>query len=409
MKKIALMHYAYPPNIGGVETLLYEYAHELAYRKFSVTVIVGSGSEQNPLIHLHTEASFQSLLQYNPSLYIESVENSHISDDFYDLAKGIYQKLEKLLADKDVIIIHNMITLYHNMPFIYAFKQYVQRYGSTKKCIVWVHDHTYIGFDKIRTKEFHLHPLVHQLLTEKIPNVTYVAISEYVKKQLMKVIPLEQKDIVVIPNGIHISNFIDISPNIWQLLTNRKVLMHFPIVLSPVNILERKNIEYSLRVVASLKEIYPELLYVITGSGSTHRKSKQYQDYIDKLIDDLQLQKHVFMLGRDIQRFLTTNEIRSLYMLSDFVLYFSKGENFGLPILEAGITKTPIFTSNLDVFKEVGGDNIVRIEVESHTPEQTKNIIHKSIENNAVINLAHQTRSIYNLSHIIETKLIPLL
>lgn len=409
MEKVAFIHYAYPPNIGGVETLLHEYAKELVDRNFSVSVIVGSGNEIDNRIDLTIEPSFRSLLQHDPSLYAEIVEHGHITDSFYNLASTIYKKLEKLLIDKDVIIIHNMITLYHNMPFTYAFKQYVQKYGSKKKFIVWVHDHTYIGFDKIRTNEFHLHPLIHQLLTEKLPNVLYIAISDYVKKQLMKVIPLEKNDIVVIPNGIYISNFLNMSPEIWQLITAKKIFAHFPIALSPVNILERKNIEYSLHVVAELKKTYPMIIYVITGSGSTHRKSKLYQDYIDHLVHELGLQNNVFMLGKNVQRYLTMNEIRSIYMLSDFVLYFSKGENFGLPILEAGITKTPIFTSNLEVFKEIGGDDIVRIDIKSHSPEVAKNIIVKSITNSRVMRLAHKTRSTYNLSEIIETKLLPLI
>ena len=48
MKKIALLHYAYPPNIGGVEILIREHAKILSEMGYQVSVITGDGEEKNP-------------------------------------------------------------------------------------------------------------------------------------------------------------------------------------------------------------------------------------------------------------------------------------------------------------------------------------------------------------------------
>lgn len=51
MKKIALLHYAYPPNVGGVEILLREHAKILSETDFQVTIITGDGEEKNSKIN----------------------------------------------------------------------------------------------------------------------------------------------------------------------------------------------------------------------------------------------------------------------------------------------------------------------------------------------------------------------
>jgi len=42
MKKIAILHFAYPPNIGGVESMIQEHAQMLTYLNYDVTLVTGS-------------------------------------------------------------------------------------------------------------------------------------------------------------------------------------------------------------------------------------------------------------------------------------------------------------------------------------------------------------------------------
>ena len=46
-KKIALIHYAYPPHIGGVEIVIRDHAFILDDFGYDVTILTGSGKKQH--------------------------------------------------------------------------------------------------------------------------------------------------------------------------------------------------------------------------------------------------------------------------------------------------------------------------------------------------------------------------
>jgi len=132
MKKIALMHFAYPPNIGGVEGMVKEHAEILTNLGYDVTIITGSGEEKNPAIKLVVIPELQSVLSFNPFLQEKILDKGVIDDDFYKLADTIDQGLERALEKTDVIIVHNMITIVRNLPFVYVFKNFVKKYPKKK-------------------------------------------------------------------------------------------------------------------------------------------------------------------------------------------------------------------------------------------------------------------------------------
>ena len=121
MKKIALLHYAYPPNIGGVEMLLSEQADILSKTGYDILVLTGSGKSENPKIKLIEALVLQSILKINPQLQQRIVEQGIADEDFRKLATEIEKLLDDILSDREIIIVHNMLTLVHNLPFIQAF------------------------------------------------------------------------------------------------------------------------------------------------------------------------------------------------------------------------------------------------------------------------------------------------
>lgn len=407
-KNIALIHYAYPPNIGGVEILIKEQAHILADLGHRVTVLTGSGKEPDPRINLHLIEEFRSILNFNPKLQEKIIDKGVIDDDFYKLAGELEKILSHHLQQIDTVIIHNMLTVYRNLPFIYGFHQYAKK-NRQKKIIVWVHDHMYIGNEKIRLKEINKSQLEKQLLTSSIPGATYVVISETFKKLLIQVMDLSPDNVVVVPDGVNIKQFLEIDTSIWRVVEKYNLFQSFPIILCPVNILERKNIEYGLEIVSYLKKDYPKLLLIISGQPSKHRKTTDYLQKLENLIDQLNISSQIVFLGRQFNRGLKDSEIHDLYSLADLVFYFSKSENFGLPILEASLTKTPIFVSNLKVFHEVGDDFINFIDYKKISPQQAGATIKKFIEQNSLLKANFKARSKYSLETIVKKRLVPLL
>lgn len=412
MKKIALLHYAYPPNIGGVEIFLKEQAYLLNELGYEVTILTGEGEETNPQIKLIKNPYFQSIQNINPQLQEKILEKGVIDYEFHQVADKIRKILNSYLKEIEIIIIHNMLTVYRNLPFIYAFHQFTQE-NPLKKIIVWVHDHMYVGEEKIKDlskyKDLGKTSLEKKLLTTPIPNAFYVVISETFKNLLINVMKLNPSLVKVIPNGINLKKFLEIDEPIWKLVKKYFLLESLPLILSPVNILERKNIEYSIEIIYHLKKFYPKVKYLITGQPSKHRNTTWYQEKLINLINQLKIEEKIIFLKEDLNRALNDSEIHDLYQLSDLIFYFSRSENFGLPILESSLAKTPIFVSNLKVFHEVSGEFINYIDYQKTSPEQAAKNIKEFIEKNPLIKSNYLMRTKYNLENIIKNELIPLI
>jgi glycosyltransferase involved in cell wall biosynthesis len=409
-KKIALFHYAYPPNIGGVEILLREHAKILAEMGYQISVITGDGEENNPKINFVKIPEIQSILKFNPPLYEKIVEKGIIDDEFYSLAKTIQNKLESHLDEQDVIIVHNMLTLVHNLPFVFFLKNFLKK-NPNKKLIVWVHDQTYVDGENILQEKpgVNLNLEEKDLLLKPIDNAVYVIISQTFKELLMKVMDLSKNQTIVVPDGIDLKKFLEIDDSIWKIVKAQQLLSSFPLILSPVNILYRKNLEYCLDIVFFLKKHFPDIKYIISGQVSNHRKNQGYYESLIKKIQELNLKDNIIFLKDHFNRSLENSEVHDLYDLSDLVFFFSKGENFGLPLLEAALTSTPVFVSGLKVLKEIGENNLFNVDVIQQTAEQTGLIVKNFLETNKVVQLKKTARQKYNLETIIKEKLIPLL
>lgn len=408
MKKIALVHMAYPPNTGGVEILLREHAIALTDLGFEVGIFTGSGEEKDSRIKLTLIPQLQSVMVFNPALQAKMLEQGNIDSEFYQLSESIGQKLEEYFSPYDVIIVHNMLTVVRNLPFTFAFKKYLEKHPE-KKYIAWVHDHSYIHQQKIKNlDEIVKSKFERDLMTTPLSNVTYVTISEVFKKALVTLMNMPETQIHVIYNGINVKRFLEIDEVIWSLVQRYDLLSSFPLILQPVNLLGRKNIEYSIDILSSLSKDFPTTKLLITGNPSRHRSTEEYMTFLKNRIADLKLDSSVIFLHEFMTTSLAESALHDLYSLSDLIFYFSKSENFGLPLLEAALAKTPIFVSNLEVFREIGSKFIEVIDYETipapQAAEQVKAYLHKS----RLITAHQDVRTKYNLVSMLQVKLLPL-
>jgi glycosyltransferase involved in cell wall biosynthesis len=245
-------------------------------------------------------------------------------------------------------------------------------------------------------------------MTEVIPGAYYIVISETFKNLLIQVMKIDDSKLVVIPGGLLIKQILGSSDALWKLIEERDILKKFPILITPANILERKNIEYAIEVVFSLKSKFPDIIYLISGKTSVHRNTNKYREELGIKIKELGLEQNVIFAGEEIGP-LSYEDVCCLYRLADAVFYFSKSENFGIPILESAINKTPIFTSNLAVLNELGGDHVEYVDYKETAPEKASEIISNYLENDNLTKLRRRVRSKYYLKNILKEKLIPLL
>ena len=409
MKNITLIHFAYPPNTGGVEILLREQALILADLGFNINVLTGAGAEDDKRIKLTIVPEFQSVLSFNPQLQEKILTNGIIDDEFEQTAILIEKKLTENLINTDIIIIHNMLTLVRNLPFVQAFHEYVKNHPE-KKFVIWTHDHSYINEFIIKDMATAAHSEKEKkLLTTAIPNVTYVVISETFKKPLIELMNLPADKVLAIPDGINMERFLEIDKPIYELIQRNNLLSSFPILLSPVNILARKNLDYCVEIVKNLKTFYPNIRYIITGNPSQHRFTLEYLNKLKSMIKEYDLDNNILFFGEIFNRYLKDSEMHDLYDIADAVLFISKSENFGLPLIEAALSKTPIFVSELAVFHEILGDNVQYIDYKTITPDKAAAIIKNYIENNKLIKANFNSRNKYDLLTITRELLLPLL
>jgi glycosyltransferase involved in cell wall biosynthesis len=107
-----------------------------------------------------------------------------------------------------------------------------------------------------------------------------------------------------------------------------------------------KNLEGLIKAFSILKKEHriPQKL-VLAG----HKE--KYFEKLQELVTLLGLQNDVIFTG-----FITEDELQSLYSSADTIVYPSFYEGFGLPILEAMASGTPVVASNVTSIPEVAGD-----------------------------------------------------
>lgn len=135
-----------------------------------------------------------------------------------------------------------------------------------------------------------------------------------------------------------------------QLIRNKyKLPDHY--ILQIGNIEERKN---SLTLIKAVHSAGIDIPVVIIG-----RKTKYYQK-VKKYIDDNRL--------KDIHFFntISNEELPSIYRMADLFVYPSLFEGFGIPIIEALFSGTPVITSKGGCFAEAGGPDSIYVGALDH-------------------------------------------
>jgi len=126
--------------------------------------------------------------------------------------------------------------------------------------------------------------------------------------------------------------------------------------LLPARVTRRKNIELAIEITAALRELGRAPQLVVMGPLGPHNPANAA--YLQEL-RGLQRARHAEDAVLFLQEHGTVDDAtrRDLYLLADALLLPSAREGFGIPILEAGLARLPIFCSDLPAFRELAGAN----------------------------------------------------
>jgi mannosylglucosylglycerate synthase len=353
--RVGLLHYTSPPTIGGVETILYEQATRLAARGYPVTILSGRGGplpdrKAAKLVIIPELDSRDTAV----SAVRDALDRGEVPPEFATLRANIIERLSTELAELDVLIVHNALTLHFNLPLTAALWTLAD--DRRPRIISWVHDISWLNPI--------YRPWMHDgepwdLLRRQHPNITSIFVSTPRLEEWRELTGANLDASHVIPNGIDPSALLHLGPRARELVTRFGLLRTDIVMLAPVRITKRKNLEWAIDAAAGVRAWGRSVQLLITGPPGPHNpRSLEYVADLKRQTERLNLTESVRFLfeesgGPSGEYAVDAATLSDLYMLSDVVILPSASEGFGLPLAEAAIFRVPVVCTDLPAFREV--------------------------------------------------------
>lgn len=368
--KIALLHYSSPPIVGGVESVIAHHARLMATAGHEVTILAGRGEPFDERIKVRVLPRLDS--RHPEVMEVKGfLDAGKRTPAFEDLRSKIKADLLAELRDCDMLIAHNVASLHKNLPLTAALRQIYKTPGFPR-LILWHHDLAWTT-PRYRAELHDGYPW--DLLRTHWEGVTQIVVSELRKRELAELFGIPNGSIRVIPNGVDIHAFFKLEPQTIELMERLTLLEADPLFLLPVRLTTRKNIQLALRVLAELRDAYPQAMLLVTGPEGPHNPAnKGYKQKLLNLRDELNLQGAAHFLAEVTSEFMPDAVIADFYRLADALLFPSQEEGFGIPIIEAAFSRLPVFCADIPVLRELGGEDVTYFAPDANPVEVAKQV-----------------------------------
>jgi mannosylglucosylglycerate synthase len=405
-KIISILHYSGPPHVGGVESTIAHHAIQLNRLGYEVRIITGRGKRIHPDIQ---NIVISEMGSRHPEVLLvgKQLAMGMVTQDFHQLQAKIYSKLATALQGTRVAIAHNINTLHKNLALTAACYQLAK---EGLPGIAWCHD--FAWQDELYTPELH-EGEPWRLLKRIWPNTRYVAVSKHRRGRLASLLDLPHDQVMAITPGVDPYTFMNISPKIQEIIEKYQLLAAKPLMILPARITRRKNIELAIRITGALRHSHPHCQLIITGPPGPHNpKNIAYLNELKNLQTELGVKDHVIFLyeaNQSKQPFhLSDRMIADLYRVADLLLFPSRKEGFGIPVLEAGLARLPVFAVDIPTVHESAGQYAHIFFVNDAPDEIAKNIEHILVEDSAY-QLRKRTLDQFTWESIVKRSIVPLL
>ena len=408
----AILHYAAPPVIGGVEGVIEAHCQTFNQFGFPVAVIAGRGAA-NALADGTEFFHFPEMDTQHPRVLeiSASLEQGQVPENFETFTQELKTKLAPILKTYDNLIVHNVFTKHFNIPLTAALFELVVD-GSIRNCIAWCHDFTWTSPNS--------RPKVHKgypwdLLRMFDPRISYVTVSQDRQDTLAKLFNCPLESVKVIYNGVDPQILLGLSVEGYQLIQRLDLLDSELTLLMPVRVTQAKNIEYALQLLAELKAkgIRPKLIHTGPPDPHNHTSMAYFQSLQDhrRALGLEQEMQFVFESGPapDQPYEIALNVVGDLYRICDVMLMPSHREGFGMPVLEAGLAGIPaICTPQVPAAIEIGGDDVIVFDPSLDPAILADQIIHW-MQTNPQFRLRQRVRRKYTWEAIFQQEILPLI
>jgi glycosyltransferase involved in cell wall biosynthesis len=350
---ICILHYSVPPIVGGVESVLAHHARQMSAAGHAVRLVAARGEALSAEIPLTTLPLADSRHPRVAEMKAQ-LDRGLVTEAFETLRDELAGQLETALAGTEVLIVHNVCSLNKNLALTAAL-HLLHLSEKLPRLILWHHD---LAWTTPRYQP-ELHPgYPWDLLRTDWGRTTHVVVSELRRRELADLLKLDPAAIHVIPNGVDAARFYKLEPQTQALLEQIHLLEAAPILLLPVRVTPRKNIELALRTLAEFRKDFPQAALVVTGPLGPHNAdNRQYFEKLTTLRAGLGLQGAAHFLAELDEAFLPDEVIADFYRVADALLFPSREEGFGIPLIEAAFSHLPVFCADIAPLRELGRED----------------------------------------------------
>jgi glycosyltransferase involved in cell wall biosynthesis len=402
--KIVLLHYASPPIVGGVESVLAHHARLMMKAGHEVIILAGRGKSFDEHIPVYILPRLDS--RHPEVLHVKRLlDKGAYTPDFDKLREQIEEALWAKLQGSDLLIAHNVASLHKNLALTAALNKAYTTPGFPR-LILWHHDLAWTT-SRYRSEMHAGYPW--DLLRRHWEGVSQVVVSELRREELSSLLGLPPQSIHVIPNGVDLKAFFKLEMETVQLMEYLKLTEADPLFLLPARLTQRKNIELALRVLAELRTTFPLAQLLVTGPEGAHNPANAvYKQKLLDLREELNLQGAAHFLAEVTSRAMPDNVIADFYRLADALLFPSREEGFGIPVIEAAFSCKPVFCADIPVLRELGGEDVSYFD-----PDADPRLIAKQIairlQSEATSRWARRAKHSYTWNSIYNTRIEPLI
>lgn len=400
---IALVHYATPPVVGGVERVLARHAVLLADAGHEVRVIAGRGGAPDPRVRF-VEIPLINTRHPTIERLQRALDAGRVPPDFSGVVATITALLDAALVGIDVVVAHNVCSLNLNLALTAALREVMDRPGSPR-LILWHHDLAWASPC--------YRPTLHQgapwdLLRTAWPGAVQVVVSEGRRVELAALAGIQPETIAVVPNGVDLAKMWKLDLRTAELIERTDLCATAPLLLMPSRITPRKNVELALRVVAEMRAAGRPAGLIVTGPVDPHHPSgRAYLEQLVTLRRALALDDSVWFLSEELQGPPPDAMMDDLYHLADVLFLPSRDEGFGLPILEAAVHRLPIVCTGLPTLRELAGDAALYIGADDDPAEVSARVLER-VDADRLGLLAREVRSRYAWEAVYRERIAPL-
>jgi glycosyltransferase involved in cell wall biosynthesis len=392
--KIAIVHYASWPVIGGVERVIRQQAQLISRHGHEVAILCGEGTgfaQQIPTVtvpELDSRDAFVKIAQ-------QEAYDGRPGEEYFRLLEKLKIQFSQFFRKFDRVIVHNMFTMPFNLAATQALSALAER---GVKLVAWTHDLAAANPDyKIPSNR------VFDLIRERQTNVKYVTISETRAAEFKKLTGSEID--AIIPNGLDFADTCAITPEVMELVHDD--LAASTVLFFPTRILERKNIGFALQIVRALRDLGIQVRLLISGAPDPHNPaSADYFAGLKQLASDLQIQASVTWVN-DLF-FVDEVQLRSLYNVADGILFPSRQEGFGLPLLESAAYRLPVFCSNIEPLKSIAPSGTLLFDLRE-APRNIAEKIRNTLESDDIFKSRKRLLRNYSAERLFRDKTQPFL